>query len=697
MVNMDNLLQDVGNGHVSILLGNGIDTAISGNNVGWSDLLLKLAEDLNCKSKALKEVIRTGNLLIAADYLSDLNEQDFNAKLKSRLLQIRWESTPERQLLMKLIAKLNPKYILTTNYTNVIQDGLTEIGFDTSKVTCDDEINNLSFQNNTPIIYLHGDLEKPVLRFADYFDHRRNNPKLWAYIATILETTSMMALGIELSESEFDIYETLIESRRREPNAKPRHFLFSTGNSDNIRIRATALESRFGLKIISEKLNDISEKLNDSYLNYYIEKLSSVIEKSPLPYIGVNTTSIDKLGLFCGLYTRNIIIYPKFTDTQTELSKQIYQQDCEQKYRLPNATIYNSHMVECIGGAASVAAATFSKLSLDNTLKNAVIFAKGPKSEKTLKDLGREIGVALDGVETSAENTISVIINNPNSRDMDERLILDLRDERVYDKEAAILNHPALTRCHIKKLIENCGLIYLDRWGSSWVDPIYKIIGRGKIDIPVLLDTGWTGGTIKKKTIEPEATFGKIVTHLIASLHPFKKYVKFIKNKSNLNAIELLKEDPVEIFSALKTLFPHLRFFSLTLGSQGTINCFITEGTQNSVELFEMPAISTETLFHPMNPLGCGDVWRGAFAQAILRKPGNYYFAVAIATMAAFWHIVGGIDLRQSLSLKHMGIPQSLPNWQEIEAFAQSDAKFIEDWKTHFQEKTGLDIKALIR
>lgn len=680
-------------GRLALLLGNGIDLAISDKGIGWTDLLIHLARKLQVLNPSFKSLIEKGRLLLAADYLSAHSRRDlFRAELIAILKEIQWTPTPERKILMKMIAQLNPQYILTTNYTDAIETGLREVGFRTFSVHSDDDIVTMNAQHDTPIIYVHGDYRSPVLRYADYFEHRRRNPRLWSLITNILQDTSMVSLGIELDESEFDIYETLYAARLSSTSRIAGHVLFTANSGEIAATRTEALEERFGLQVVGVQPET-------SYLQFYISTLSRIIERSHRPYIGVNVESTEDLGVFCGLFTRNVVIYPEFIEGKSTLFREVELNDQKEKGLLPNTTIYNRAIVECVGGAATVAAATFSKLAAPgHDGKSAVAFSKGPRVRHEIETLGQGIGVGLDGVEISDQDTVSVIVNNPNRREGDERVIFDIRHESIYNGYTARLECVPLTAEYMSLLARRCRLLYFDRWGSAWLEGAKNIVHQ-RPDIPVLLDTGWTGGEVGRDSIDPESKFGLYVSHVLASKPPMEKYIRFSLGAGAGDIADYICTYPQEVFTALKEkIFKRLRACCLTQG-KGNIICLWEPGhSDGSVCCRQVPAIEVTGRLAPMNPLGCGDVWRGAFARAIITNWKDWFYAPCVGTLAAFWHMVGGIDFETGETRGLKGIPESLPTWADIQGLVHYyEGEEIKKWKEIIKERTGRSIEEMIR
>lgn len=685
----NSIITSADHGRLALLLGNGIDLAISDKGIKWTDLLIHLAKALQVHTPSFESLIKEGRLLLAADYLSAHNRRElFKAELKAILREIQWTSTPARKILMKMIAKLNPQYILTTNYTDAIEIGLREIGFRTFSVHGDDDIVTMNAQHDTPIIYMHGNYQSPVLRYADYFEHRHRNPRLWSLVTNILQDTSMVSLGIELGESEFDIYETLYAARLSNTSRVATHILFTASSGEFAETRTEALEERFGLQVVGAQPET-------SYLQFYINTLSRIIERSHRPYIGVNVESTGNLGVFCGLFTRNVVIYPEFIDGKSTLFSQVERNEQGATEPLPNTTVYNRAIVECVGGAATVAAATFSKLStaIPNR-RGAIVFAKGPMDQHEIERLGRMIDVGLDGVEISDKSTVSVILNNPNQRQGDERVIFDIRHESVYDGYTARLESASLTGEYMSNLAQRCRLLYFDRWGSAWLEGAESII-RQRPDIPVLLDTGWTGGEIGRNSIEPESEFGLYVSHLLASSPPMAKYLQFSLGLKDVDITDYVCKHPQKVFTALKEkIFKCLRVCCITQG-KGDIICLWE--SQSSINCCKIPSIQVMGQLAPMNPLGCGDVWRGAYARAVMSNQDDWFYAPCVGTLAAYWHMVGGIDYETGESKGLKGIPESIPNWADIQGLVRSyNSAEIAKWKEMIKEKTGISIEEMM-
>lgn len=675
----DPVAQAINLGQLALLLGNGIDRVLSDAGFDWTTLLRRLAGKLKRDDSEFEAFLKEGRLQLAADYLS-AHHGAYVGALRNLLREVRWSATPPRLLLMKLIASLKPRCILTTNYSPAIEQGLRDVGYDTFSIRIDSDLVALRSQPNPPFVYVHGTTDNPVLTYSDYFAHRATNPQLWAYVQTLLQSNLMVGLGIQLEEAEFDLYESLYRARAETKGSNASHVLLVRGRSVSAAARTAALEQRFGLSVVP------FDKDGD-YLEFYIEVLSWLLIASRLPFVGDSFAKQSPSGVFCGLLKRNVVVYPAH---QIDGSSGVVvgKAGTPQPPTVPNSTVYTDAILEVIGGGATVAAVAFARL--DSAGRQAAIFAKGPRRE-VLERLGEGLFIGFDGVESNSNDAPTVVINAPNDRDGDERLILDVRETAAYTGHKAHIACEPLAREQMRRLVPSSKIVFFDRWGCAWLPAMSDALERAK-DIPVVLDPGWTGGTVGKRSISPESDFGSVVTHLITSLPPLTKYLQFASGTDSVDAVVAMSCEPERTLTQLREkVFPRLKFLSLTLGALPVHCAHIDEsGVFTTFKIPSLPALSP---MRPMNPLGCGDVWRGAFCRALVENPVDYKFAACVGTLSAYWHLVGGVDSSTWTSLGLRGIPESLATWANVSAVANHTAHQAAEWRAAVERDAGVDVR----
>ena len=133
---------------------------------------------------------------IAELYKLRFGEQLFNKKIQSL-----FPSNPTPHEIHKLIIDINPKYIITTNQDDLLEQAKNEQGKFYDVIVTDTELVNSELPNK--IIKMHGDFEHNNIVFAesDYINYERNFPLIENYIKSILCTHTVLFLGYSYNDS----------------------------------------------------------------------------------------------------------------------------------------------------------------------------------------------------------------------------------------------------------------------------------------------------------------------------------------------------------------------------------------------------------------------------------------------------------------------------------------------------------------
>lgn len=99
----------------------------------------------------------------------------------------------------ELIKKLDPKYIITTNYDILIEEKLNEVySYD---VIIKEE--DLAYsQSNKMIIKMHGDLKNKniVLKKSDYDNYEKERPLITTFVKSLFTTNTVLFIGYSLND-----------------------------------------------------------------------------------------------------------------------------------------------------------------------------------------------------------------------------------------------------------------------------------------------------------------------------------------------------------------------------------------------------------------------------------------------------------------------------------------------------------------
>lgn len=166
-------------------------------NVGlpdWSELINELKKDLNNVNDSDKE--KVDNLKVAQLYFLEFGEYEYIKKIKS-FFPLEKTSTPNTH---KLLIKIFPQYIITTNWDTVIEKAIDDEMALYDIVRSDRELINTS--STRKLIKMHGDIEigNIVFKEDDYLEYSQNFPLIENYVKSILSTNTVIFLGYSYND-----------------------------------------------------------------------------------------------------------------------------------------------------------------------------------------------------------------------------------------------------------------------------------------------------------------------------------------------------------------------------------------------------------------------------------------------------------------------------------------------------------------
>ena len=153
----------------------------------WEELIKELKKDLRMPEE-------NDYLKIAQLYFLKFGKDDYEKKVKSLFRDL----APSK--FHKNLFNLNPHYIITTNWDNLIENTAQEKGLEYDIIRSDEELTQS--QLDKKIIKMHGDFQEPnfVFKEDDYLQYSQNFPLIENYIKGIFSTCTIVFLGYSYSD-----------------------------------------------------------------------------------------------------------------------------------------------------------------------------------------------------------------------------------------------------------------------------------------------------------------------------------------------------------------------------------------------------------------------------------------------------------------------------------------------------------------
>jgi hypothetical protein len=195
------LLEQIARGDGALFAGAGL--SIGARLPGWADLIRPLARDVGARWPADEADLTTAHLLSAAQHFE--NQRGRNAlvrHLRDTLDAVGVQSTPVH----RLVASLPVRVIFTTNYDDLVERALREVGRPFHVVASEPELAFWS-EERVQVVKLCGDLNRPesvVLTQHDFNTYFPNHSRLAERLRGTLESKTPLFLGYSLRDPFFN-------------------------------------------------------------------------------------------------------------------------------------------------------------------------------------------------------------------------------------------------------------------------------------------------------------------------------------------------------------------------------------------------------------------------------------------------------------------------------------------------------------
>ena len=179
------------NNTLAIFVGAGITRKSERNGIKiplWSDLAHSLKKELD-------DYNEEDFLKIAELYYLKYGNAHYVSKVRDL---IPLDIQPSE--IHKLILKLNPQVIITTNWDNLLEKAIEKYGYFYDVIACDKDL-GISYLSKK-LIKMHGDFTHHnfVFKESDYINYGENFPLIENYVKSILSSSTVLFLGYSFND-----------------------------------------------------------------------------------------------------------------------------------------------------------------------------------------------------------------------------------------------------------------------------------------------------------------------------------------------------------------------------------------------------------------------------------------------------------------------------------------------------------------
>ena len=242
----------------SLILFVGAGISANSNLPTWAELIQSLKKELNLPEERTDSPLR-----IAQYYYDTFGKNQYTKKIEEIFFK-RGLSKPNE--LHKLIEKIAPKHIITTNYDSLLESQF-ESGLLRYNVVAEDK--DIPYTSSERyLIKMHGDFSKKniVLKEEDYLDYPLNFPMVSTLIQSLIMNHTLLFVGYSLGDSTFNSIFRLIQNTFK-LDAKFAYFYTPEETSMIIR----EYYKKQGIIIVSNETSSV-EETDNQHQKYFSTK-----------------------------------------------------------------------------------------------------------------------------------------------------------------------------------------------------------------------------------------------------------------------------------------------------------------------------------------------------------------------------------------------------------------------------------------
>ena len=255
-------------GKIAFFVGAGV-SALSGLS-SWSDLVLDMADKIGYRIKLYdkdgKKCLSSDEYLkIPQVFFDSRTERDYISFVRKVLNKKR-----EPNNIHKMIMRLRPDHILTTNYDTLIEQTANMTGMSYSVINADSKVASVPTQHF--ILKVHGDFESNnfVLKESDYLNYETNFKLIDTIVKTIISTHMVVFIGYGLGDYNIKLILNWVKQVQEDSFIEP-VFIY-TGYNELSDMELSYYRGEH-LKVI-----DVNKLLKNPDVASYLERYSIALE-----------------------------------------------------------------------------------------------------------------------------------------------------------------------------------------------------------------------------------------------------------------------------------------------------------------------------------------------------------------------------------------------------------------------------------
>lgn len=256
----------------------------------WAELVLSMATEIGYDSYKRDD---KGNPSLSAEEFLKIPQMYFNSKKETAYLEkvkklLNVKKQPNN--IHKLIMKLNPYHLLTTNYDDLLEQTANMFGINYSVINADKKVAKTATQRY--ILKVHGDFENNnfVLKESDYLNYERDFKLMDTVMKTIMATNLIVFIGYQLNDYNIKLIMNWVQNVQGESFVEP---IFIYTDPEKLRDIDVEYYKKRGLRIICAY--EMCESEHDEYYKRYKAVLNKMLLYKDTPTNNTSESIIDYL------------------------------------------------------------------------------------------------------------------------------------------------------------------------------------------------------------------------------------------------------------------------------------------------------------------------------------------------------------------------------------------------------------------
>ena len=259
-------------GKIAVFVGAGVSKL--SNYPSWTELVLSMAKRIGyevlLRDQNGNECLSSNEYLkIPQIFYDDKGEKEY-FKMVRRQLHIMKEPNDVH----KIIMRLRPNHILTTNYDTLIEQAANRAGMAYSVINSDNKVATAPTRNY--IVKVHGDFETNnfVLKESDYLDYETNFKLIDNLMKTIISTHLVIFIGYSLGDYNIKLILNWVRQVQKDSFIEP---IFIHTDAKELTEVELVYYSSEHLRVVDANTL-VEDSKNTSYMERYTKALTALLD-----------------------------------------------------------------------------------------------------------------------------------------------------------------------------------------------------------------------------------------------------------------------------------------------------------------------------------------------------------------------------------------------------------------------------------